>query len=210
MLFLNLQKYQRAKLFSCVTNTREMISVCLSALEYLQYWGGNNVAKRPYLCLDNEYTHRLYLVDVDKIITFGFDLNVVVANPKLDDPKNFIKGIFFRQYPITAREISEARQLLSNNMDPQYLYCYNMLEDDASVLESSIYLFEHLVFFEWGYVRFDYDPSHARGRKHPASHLDVNFTRAISYKLGLKTKIDFDALNSIIRSDTDCAELDLP
>lgn len=211
MLYLNLQKYQRSKLFSCITNTREMISVCLYALEYLQYWGGNKeVARRPYLCFDNDNTHRLFLVDSDRIISFALDLNVKVDNPRLDDPKNFIKGIYLRQHPITAREISEARQLLSNNIDPEDLYCYNMLEDDNSVLDASIHLFEHFVFLEWGYVRFDYDPVHSNGQLHPASHLDVNFSRSFSYKLGLKERIDVDALISIIRSDTNCAELELP
>ena len=149
---------------------------------------------------------RLY----DKIVSFGLDLNIKIANPKLDEPKNHIKRISLRQNLITAREISEARQLLANNMNPQDLYCYNMLEDDATVLDTSLFLFEHLVFCEWGYIRFDYDPSHARGKRHPSSHLDVNFSRHISYKLGLKKKIDVDALINIIGSETDCGELDFP
>ena len=51
--------------------------VFLTALEYIQYWRGNPKAlKRPYLLLDLEDTRRVFLVDKDKIISFGFRLNV--------------------------------------------------------------------------------------------------------------------------------------
>lgn len=210
MLYLNLQKYQRDKLFQYVTNTREMMSVCLSALEYIQYWTGNSeVKRRPYLCLDFDNTHRIYLVDTDKIISFGFDLIIKLDNPVLDNPDNHIKGIYLNQHMISAREISEAKQVLSNNIDPDLLYCLNVLEEDASVLDSSLRLFEHFAFFEWGYLRYDYDPVHSRIGFHPTNHLDINFSRFLSYKIGLKRKISLDGFMSLMCKNSKCAELDM-
>lgn len=198
-LYYNLQHYQRLKLFSFVRNSRDMISVCLYALEYLQYWEGNKEVKRPYLCLDPEGTHRLYLVDVDKIISFGFDIRV-----KLNEEFNRVVGLFIRQYPITSREISEARQILSNNLDVQSLYCYNMIEEDSMVLDTSLRLFEHLIFHEWGYVRYDFDPSNASVGVHPVNHFDVNFTKLFSYKLGLSKKIELEEFINMIDKEKDC------
>lgn len=203
-LYYNLLHYQRLKLFSFVRSTRDMISVCLYALEYLQYWEGNKEVKRPYLCLDLDNTHRLYLVDIDKIISFGFDIRV-----KLNERYNRVMGLYLRQYPITSREISEARQILSNNIDAQSLYCYNMLEEDSMVLDTSLRLFEHLLFYEWGYIRYDSDPSSAREDVHPVNHFDVNFTKLISFKLGLRKKIDLDEFINMIDKAKDCRSLDL-
>lgn len=203
-LYYNLQHYQRLKLFSFVHNSRDMISVCLYALEYLQYWEGNKEIKRPYLCLDSEKTHRLFLVDVDKIISFGFDIRV-----KFNSEYNRVAGLFLHQYPITSREISEARQILSNNMDTQSLYCYNMLEEDSMILDTSLRLFEFLLFYEWGYVRYDFDPSSAKEGTHPVNHFDINFSKLISYKLGLRKKIELDEFIDMIDKEKDCCTLDL-
>ena len=71
-LILNLQPFQREKLFSHVTNSREMMAVYLSALEYIQYWHGNSrVSRRPFMLVDLDETHRVFLVDKDKIISFA-------------------------------------------------------------------------------------------------------------------------------------------
>lgn len=203
-LYYNLQRYQRLKLFSFVHSSRDMISVCLYALEYLQYWEGNKEVKRPFLCLDSEKTHRLYLVDIDKIISFGLDIGV-----KFNNDYNRVDSLYLRQYPITSREISEARQILSNNLDTQSLYCYNILEEDSMVLDTSLRLFEHLLFYEWGYVRYDYDPTSAKEGIHPVNHFDVNYTKSISYKLGLSNKLELDEFINMIDKEKDCWTLGL-
>lgn len=209
-LFLNLQPYQRTKLFSCVTNTREMISVSLTALEYLQYWHGNTgTPKRPYMVVDIDDTHRIYLVDKDKIITFLFALNVKLKGYDLFDTNNYVTGIYLHSHKISAREVSEAKQILSNCADSESLYCYNILEEDTNLSLETLFLFEHLLFLEWGYLRFDHDPSHAIAGVHPADHFDVNFNPLGSYKLGLKKQIDVNDIFNMIYKKSKCAELNL-
>lgn len=209
-LYLNLLPYQRTKLFSCVTNTREMIWVSLTVLEYLQYWHGNTkVPKRPYLLVDIEETHRIYLVDRDKIVSFSFAMNIKLKEHDLFDTSNCVTGIYLRSHRISAREVSEAKQILNNCTDSDSLYYYNVLGEDEDLSYETFFLFEHFLFFEWGYVRFDHDPSHAKGRIHPMDHLDINFTTYSTYKLELKKMVDVNDIVNMINKKTDCAELRL-
>lgn len=209
-LNLNLQAYQRTKLFSCVTNTRDMISVSLTALEYLQYWHGNvRMPKRPYLMVDLDETHRMYLVDRDKIISFLFVLNIKLGGFDLYDSNNYVKGIYLNGHKITAREISEAKQILTNCADAESLYCYDILEEGSSLSIETLFFFEHLMFLEWGYLRFDHDPSHAVVKTHPTDHFDVNFNPLGTYKLGLKKAIEVKDIIHMIDKKTACAELSL-
>lgn len=207
-LYLNLQQYQRTKLFSPVTNTREMIFVTLNALEYLQYWNGNvKKPKRPYMLVDLDETHRIYLVDRDKIVSFFFVLNVKLDGNDLYDTNNYVNGIFLNRHKISAREISEAKQILTDCADSDSLYCFNANDEDSVYSIETLYLFEHLLFLEWGYLRYDHDPSHAIVDIHPADHFDVNFTQRGSYKLGLNKPVDVNDIISIIAKGTKCAKV---
>jgi hypothetical protein len=159
--------------------------------------------------VDLDETHRIYLVDKDKIISFLFVLNIKLNGFDLYDTNNYVKGIYLNNHKITAREISEARQILTNCADSESLYCYDILEEDTSLSIETLFLFEHLLFLEWGYLRFDHDPSHAIAKTHPAEHFDVNFNPLGSYKLGLKKQIEVNDFISMINKKTACAELNL-
>ncbi len=207
-IILNLQKYQREKLFSHITNVRDMMKVCLDALEYLQYWQGNPKAeKRPFMIVDLDDTHRIYLVDKDKIISFSFLLNIKLDGCDLSDTTNSVSGVFLKKHKITAREISEAKQILTNCAEPESLYCYNVLEEDTDLSIESIYLFEHLLFLEWGYLRFDHDPSSAIPGLHPTNHFDVNFNPMCSYKLGVDRQLEVTTIIDMVNKHTVCANV---
>lgn len=208
-LIVNLQVYQRSKLFAWVKNTHDMLSVCLSSIEYLQYWQGNpKTPRRPYMLIDIDDTQRIFLIDVDKIISFSFPLNIKIKDADVCDPQNVITGFYLRRHLITAREISEAKQILSNCSEVDSLYCYNVIEEDSVISEKTLFLFEHLLFSEWGYLRFDHDPSHAIEGMHPENHFDINFTRAISYKIGLTKCWDIKEIMNMIKKDVPCATLE--
>jgi hypothetical protein len=185
-----------------------MIFVTLNALEYLQYWNGNvKKPKRPYMLVDLDETHRIYLVDRDKIVSFFFVLNVKLDGNDLYDTNNYVNGIFLNRHKISAREISEAKQILTDCADSDSLYCFNANDEDSVYSIETLYLFEHLLFLEWGYLRYDHDPSHAIVDIHPADHFDVNFTQRGSYKLGLNKPVDVNDIISIIAKGTKCAKV---
>ena len=185
-----------------------MIFVYLSAIEYLLYWHGNIPKnKRPYMIVDLDDTHRIFLVDKDKIVSFSFVMNVKLCKSDMSDTNNYITGVFLRKHQITAREISEAKQILNSCNDLESLYCVSYLENNESLADNSLYLFEHLLFNEWGYLRFDHDPSHSREDIHPAEHFDVNFSPICTYKLGVNKQLEINEIINLINKKTACAKL---
>lgn len=64
-----------------------------------------------------------------------------------------------------------------------------------------------LWYIEDGYIRYDYDPDRANGRKHPLYHLDVNYASGTTYKIGLNASLLMDDLKDILDLTTDCAYL---
>lgn len=79
---------------------------------------------------------------------------------------------------------------------------YNEWEDiDLSGLSELIKLF---IFFEPGYLRYDFDPEHANGRLHPEHHLDIFFSSTSTMKVGLHSKIDKGWMLDLLDINTDC------
>lgn len=64
-----------------------------------------------------------------------------------------------------------------------------------------------LWYMEEGYVRYDYDPGHENGEKHPLHHLDINYSSDTTYKIGLRKALKSDELKDILDTTTDCSYL---
>jgi len=69
-------------------------------------------------------------------------------------------------------------------------------------------LLNHMFFQEDGYLRFDYDEENCNGHLHPLNHLDVNYSNSSTFKLGIKSRINFHTFWDILRSDTNCFYLE--
>ena len=65
-------------------------------------------------------------------------------------------------------------------------------------------IIEELILVEPSYVRFDIDPENQKGHLHPLNHLDVNYSQAGTYKIGLRTAITLDEFEDILNVDTNC------
>ena len=81
-----------------------------------------------------------------------------------------------------------------------------ILGDDWAEIDFSglFELIKHFMFFEPGYLRYDYDPAHANGRLHPKHHLDIFFSSTSTMKIGLHSKIDKCWLLDLLDISTDC------
>ena len=208
-LYLNLEKYQRAALFKTVKTPLDMVEVYLSVLEYIQHWTGNKQSKRPYLHVDLDKTKRVYLVDVDKIISFGFDLNIKVKNVNTDTGGNYINGVYLSHYNITPKEVSEAKQLLYACKVLNYGLYLDAFDDTIVISDAAQLLFEHLISFEWGYVRYDHDSANVKVGIHPEYHLDVNFSKISTYKFELNNKMKHEHMIDIFDKTKNCAKISL-
>jgi len=58
--------------------------------------------------------------------------------------------------------------------------------------------------FEPGYIRYDYDIEHENGRIHPRYHLDANYDKNGTYKIGLHDTFSIDDFSDLIDKSTNC------
>lgn len=69
---------------------------------------------------------------------------------------------------------------------------------------------EELFRYEPSYIRYDHDPENQNGQLHPLHHLDVNYSKAGTYKIGLRSAIKLEDLEDILNIQTDCYYLGPP
>lgn len=61
-----------------------------------------------------------------------------------------------------------------------------------------------LLTMELGYIRYDYDPKYFRERIHPLHHMDINYSSAGTYKLGLTRRIQMEEFIDMLDVKTEC------
>lgn len=69
-------------------------------------------------------------------------------------------------------------------------------------------LVREMMLFEDGYLRYDHDPVRANGRHHPLHHLDICYSSATTYKLGLNAALKEAAFEDLLNLETECRFLD--
>ncbi len=60
---------------------------------------------------------------------------------------------------------------------------------------------------EDGYIRYDYDPANEDGDIHPLYHFDINYSSAVTYKIGLNKPIKGNDFQDTLNIKTNCAYL---
>lgn len=68
-------------------------------------------------------------------------------------------------------------------------------------------LLRELLLWEEGYIRYDDDPGNVNGDVHPRYHLDVFYSGASTFKLGLRQPIEHETFSDIINTNTNCRYL---
>ena len=65
-------------------------------------------------------------------------------------------------------------------------------------------LFRDLLMHEDGYVRYDHDEIRKNGNLHPIDHLDIFYSSANTFKLGLGGRISTEVLTDMLNLTSDC------
>lgn len=79
---------------------------------------------------------------------------------------------------------------------------------DRHDIESLWCLFWILCTFEPGYLRYDYDPKRECGQIHPLYHLDINYSKQGTYKIGLKHNLNINNFINLLLLSSECGYLD--
>lgn len=65
-----------------------------------------------------------------------------------------------------------------------------------------------LLFTELGYIRYDFDEKHMDSVYHPLNHFDINYSSNITYKIGLKDRIEIEHMISFLNVKSECKYLE--
>ena len=212
-LYLNLCKSQRDVLMKEVEGVKSFYLIKLKAIEYLMtFWNGNKPPVRPYLYVDYDKLHRMYIVNDDgcKIVSFGFEFLIKTCTRVLTDSSNSIIALNYmgERGTISLQNVSEAQSILSELKFEENNYYWG-IDAGMSVSNESIRFFEKIVFSEPGYLRYDNSILGFKPLIHPRFHFDVCFTPNISYKLGLPKHIEQYEMEDILDKSKYCPVMSL-
>lgn len=119
------------------------------------------------------------------------------------------------QYRFLSREGIEIDSRASSNIialidSSEILGVQDFCSFIDPILELSEYdpqlwtLMRELMIAEDGYIRYDWDEIREDGLRHPLHHLDVYYSSASTFKVGLGKQLDQPSLISILDLATDC------
>ena len=207
-LYLNLQRFQRDVLLQEIKSIKTFYYVKLKAIEYiLTFWDGNKPPVRPYLYIDSEKLNRLYIVNDDgcKIISFGFNYLIKTYNKDLSSPNNSVLHLNYcgQKGEISLLNVSEAQSILSELTFEENNYYWG-LDTGVSVDNESIRFFEHIVFSEPSYLRYDNTIVGYKPLIHPRYHFDICFSSSVCYKFGLPKHIEHHEMVDILDKSKYC------
>ena len=104
---------------------------------------------------------------------------------------------YLYKYPIDTKRVSHLRSILDSMKDEgSFIGGMNHCNDGVSptdpdfVTEEDKEIFSNICMLEAGYLRFDYDSKNANGKVHPLNHLDINYSRDATYKIGLHERME--------------------
>lgn len=104
---------------------------------------------------------------------------------------------YLNKYPVDTKRISHLRTILDSIKDEgAFLEGMKNCNDGISpsdpdyVTDEDKDVFSEVCMLEAGYLRFDYDLKNAKGNIHPVNHLDINYSKDATYKIGLHERIE--------------------
>lgn len=103
---------------------------------------------------------------------------------------------YLNKYLIDTKRISHLRTILDSiKNEGSFLEGMKNCNDGVSpsdpdyATDEDKDVFSEVCMLEAGYLRFDFDTKNAKGKIHPLNHLDINYSKDATYKIGLHEKM---------------------
>lgn len=200
---LEIDEYQSAEYLLAIRSKRDVIMLWMETIKNFlanQPAAGASIKARLTICINKMSWLFCTLEGGKKIFSIGFPF-----------------GVFFEngQYRFLSREGIEIDSGVSSNIialinSGKIFGVKDFCEFIDPILEVSEYdpqiwtLMRELMIAEDGYIRYDWDEVRQNGHLHPLHHLDVCYSSASTFKVGLGRQLDQPSLVSILDSETDC------
>lgn len=217
LLYYSIEPFKLNLIFdSAIRHKIDLMKLSLNLMIELvnEEVGFNLDEKSNFVLIKSKDTFRYSIIKEDQIMSailpfrFNFDENIEFNyNMEVVDLNDFY--VLLSCVDKVKYEIDNGMDLLSDDI--------RSLIDEVLIQELNLNntleykykkLLNHMFFQEDGYLRFDYDEENCDGHLHPLNHLDVNYSNSSTFKLGIKSRINFHTFWDILRSDTNCFYLE--
>ena len=87
-------------------------------------------------------------------------------------------------------------------LDNMKSFCFDELSEQE---QKELWNFlVYLIYYDTGYIRYDYDADNVNGDIHPLMHIDINYEEGASLKFGLGQQLNLQDFVSMISKKTRC------
>ena len=185
-----------------VRNCYDAALLLLNALSYISWKEKCNSDAGDFKIIINKM-NRMFFVQKEKI--FSITIPFILREGKQGEIE-----IYDADVQINSKHLAVATEIFTtlNNSDLfQVVDFQNFLDDDFLTQEETTVikrLVGRLLINEYGYLRYEEDSVHENGDIHPLFHLDINYSGAGTYKLGIENKVDFSWIRDCLDITTPC------
>lgn len=192
----------------------KIIEIIIESARYMLHAKREKKARGSYkMIFFRDKMSRIFFVSSDKVYSVIFPFNVIIHENNLSlNYKNLIE--------IDSLALSNLVILLKNPLiqsDNCLDFIDPIIDLENEQTEKYWILFKDLLITEDGYIRYDKDLvgyNEAKEKKqehrHPIHHLDVFYTNAATFKIGLNNSIMDRELIDTVNTETDCKYLNCP
>lgn len=195
-----IDEHQSRWAFSAIRERKDVISLWMRAIKVMLVNAppaDEQVAASIVLRVSQ--MSRLFFVSENKIFSVSFPFFVRESEGGLQ--------FYSVNYPNVDHR---ATSLILSLLDSPLLMSNDPLHFVEPVCEAFVddtdvwALFRDLLIVEDGYLRYDFDPERHNGHQHPLNHVDVFYSNASTFKLGLTVNSSLDHLADVLDLATDC------
>lgn len=203
----SLDESQMARMTSAIRTKKDIILLWMRAIKIMTSYQ----APRPQQVSGEMMLHvgkmsRLFFSQSSKIFTVNFPFVAQESGKTLIFKSTSCPDL---NNKVTSDIISliSAKKIL--NMYDFSSFCDSII--DVTAYDDGLWsLIRDLLLYEEGYLRFDHDICRENGKMHPIDHIDIFYSGATTFKLGLNKRLTALELRDIIDITTECHFISKP
>lgn len=143
---------------------------------------------------------RLFIYQEQRYFSVAFPFTVLT-----DTANNVINITTYSGNRLDNLNISAIISILDNEYFRNNSSLVHFPFEPNSIEYNGVSILEEIFQFEPSYIRYDHDSANVKGKQHPIDHLDINYSQAGTYKMGLKKPITRKYFENLQNTNTDCS-----
>ncbi|MBB3656830.1 hypothetical protein FHX15_002058 [Rhizobium sp. BK650] len=196
-----LDRFQLNQLFSPVRSKEDIIKIWMRSIKIMTaYVEPEAELVAGFMRLHVDQMSRLFFIDENKVFSVNFPFFTQIAEDE-------IRFSSLSSGCVDNKITSEVLSLITTHNILSISDIYVFLDPISASLEvdSSMWgLFKYLMICDDGYLRFDHDIARENGKLHPKNHIDVFYSNATTFKIGLEDRMSLGDFTDMLDTGTDC------